>query len=142
MKNIRLIITQKGYDILKAFADETYLYSYIVNNSSELWNRNILNNPDSIKEFNDYIFMIKDNIDEDDELVITESIKDIKRKNISYYAVILDTETGEIQVYNNLSGKVNLPMVNMPLKFDDLETVKRIEQFNQELQNEEEFEFG
>ncbi|MDO5556679.1 MAG: hypothetical protein Q4G05_00315 [Clostridia bacterium] len=142
MKNLRLIITQKGYDILKAFADDNYLYSYVVNNSSELWQRNILNRPDNIKDFGEYIFVVKDRMNQDDERIIIESMDEIKRKNISYYAVILDTETREIQIYNNLSGKVNLPILNMPVKFDDFEIVKRLESFNQEIQQEEDMEFG
>ncbi|MEG2235136.1 MAG: hypothetical protein RR144_01660 [Clostridia bacterium] len=140
MKNVRLIITKLGYEILSAFADDNYLYGYIVNNESELWKTNILYNPDVTKQFDEYLFIGKDNISEDDEIALEESIKDIKRKNISYYIVLLDTETREIRVYNNLSGKVNLPIVDMPVKFDDFEIIKKIEELKYELNSEDEME--
>lgn len=140
MKNVRLIITKLGYEILSAFADDNYLYGYIVNNESELWKTNILYNLDVTKQFDEYLFIGKDNISEDDEIALEESIKDIKRKNISYYIVLLDTETREIRVYNNLSGKVNLPIVDMPVKFDDFEIIKKIEELKYELDSEDEME--
>ncbi len=140
MKCIRLIISKAGYKTLKAFADDNYLYEYIVNNSSELAEINILNNPTLKKEIGDYIFFSKDNISYGDEIVWIQSIQDIKTKNASYYAVILDTETHEMKILKNLSGKINLPIVNMPIKFDDFEIVKRIEKYNLEVNNEMEIE--
>lgn len=132
MKSVRLIISKDGYETLKAFADENYLYEYIVNNYSELDEANILNNPTLKKQIGDYIFFSKDNISSDDEIIWIQSINDIKKKNASYYAVILNNETLEIKVFENLSGKINLPIVNMPVKFDDFEIIKRIEQYNTE----------
>lgn len=140
MKNVRLIITEKGYEILRAFADDNYLYSYIVSNPSELLKTNILNNPDIFKQFGEYILFSKDKVNVDDEMVLEDSIKDIKNKNISYYMALLDTETREVKIYNNLSGKVNLPIFNMPVKFDDFEIIKRIENLTYEQNNEEEME--
>lgn len=130
MKCIRLIISQEGFKSLKAFADDNYIYNYIANNSSELFEINILNNPTLKQQIGDYIFFSKDNINKDDELVIIQSIEDIKRKNASYYAVILDTETLGIKIFKNVSGKINLPIINMPVKFDDFEIIKRIEEYN------------
>ena len=129
MKCIRLIISKTGYKALKAFADDNYLYEYIVNNSSELDEINILNNPTLKKEIGDYIFFSKDNISYEDEIIWIQSIQDIKTKNASYYAVILDTETHEMKILKNLSGNINLPIVNMPIKFDDFEIIKKIEEY-------------
>ena len=130
MKCIRLIISQEGFKSLKAFADDNYIYNYIANNSFELFEINILNNPTLKQQIGDYIFFSKDNINKDDELVIIQSIEDIKKKDASYYAVILDTETLGIKIFKNVSGKINLPIINMPVKFDDFEIIKRIEEYN------------
>ena len=129
MKCIRLIISQEGFKSLKAFADDNYIYNYIANNSFELFEINILN-PTLKQQIGDYIFFSKDNINKDDELVIIQSIEDIKKKDASYYAVILDTETLGIKIFKNVSGKINLPIINMPVKFDDFEIIKRIEEYN------------
>lgn len=130
MKCVRLIISKDGYEALRAFADDNYLYEYIANNSSELDEINILNNPTLKRQIGDYIFFSKDYINDEDEIVWIKSIEDIRRKNASYYAVILNTETLEVKVFENLSGKINLPIVNMPVKFDDFEIIKRIEEYN------------
>lgn len=130
MKCVRLIISKDGYEALRAFADDNYLYEYIANNTAELDEINILNNPNIKKQIGDYIFFSKDNINDEDEIVWIQSIEDIRKKNASYYAVILNTETLEIKVFENLSGKINLPIVNMPVKFDDFEIIKRIEEYN------------
>ena len=130
MKCVRLIISKDGYEALKAFADDNYLYENIANNSAELYEINILNNPTLKQQIGDYIYFTKDNINLEDELIWVQSINDIKRKNASYYAIILDTETFEVKIFKNLSGKINLPIVNMPVKFDDFEIIKRIEEYN------------
>ena len=93
MKCVRLIISKDGYEALKAFADDNYLYENIANNSAELYEINILNNPTLKQQIGDYIYFSKDNINLEDELIWVQSINDIKRKNASYYAIILDTET-------------------------------------------------
>ena len=36
MKKVRLIITEKEFEILKAFAEENYLTKYIANNVNDL----------------------------------------------------------------------------------------------------------
>lgn len=130
MKCVRLIISKDGYEALRAFADDNYLYEYIANNSSELDEINILNNPTLKRQIGDYIFFSKDYINDEDEIVWIKSIEDIRRKNASYHAAILNTETLEVKVFENLSGKINLPIVNMPVKFDDFEIIKRIEEYN------------
>ena len=35
MKKARLLITEKGLEVLKAFAEENYLGNYIANNDNE-----------------------------------------------------------------------------------------------------------
>ena len=46
LKSIKLIISRAGMEQLKAFADDSYLYRYIVNNYTELSDTNIFHNPD------------------------------------------------------------------------------------------------
>ena len=128
MKCVRLIISKNGYESLKAFADDNYLYEYIANNSSELNDINILRNPTLKQQIGDYIFFSKDNINNEDEFILIESIEDIRRKNASYYAVILNTETLEVKIFQNLSGKINLPIVNMLV--NSSEFMKEIEEYN------------
>jgi len=43
MKNVRLIITEKGFETLKAFAEENYLGNYIASNENDLYYKSILN---------------------------------------------------------------------------------------------------
>jgi len=138
MKNVRLIISKKGFDAFKAFSDENYLYSYIVANDNQLYDESIIHNPTILKEIEDYIFFAKDEINEDDELVWELSIKDVKRKDATYYAVLLDPETMEIRVYKNLSGKTNLPIID--LSADDFENISTIEDYKNELSYEQEYE--
>ena len=140
MKNIRLIISKKGFELLKAYSDENYLYNYIVANENELYEKSIIYNPTILKQIEDYIFFARDRINEDDEAVLDMSIKELKHKDASYYMVILNTETGEISIYKNLSGKINLPIINMPVNFDDFEIINRIENCNDELKYEQEYE--
>ena len=90
MKNIRLFIKDKNLNMLKAFSDESYLYNYIVNNYSELPEENIFRNPTIIKKINEMIYISKDNISSDDEIVWNETSKDLKSKNVSFYAVVLE----------------------------------------------------
>ena len=43
MKKVRLIITEKGLETLKAFAEENYLGNYIASNDNDLYYKCILN---------------------------------------------------------------------------------------------------
>lgn len=138
MKNVRLIISKKGFDAFKAFSDENYLYSYIVANENQLYDKSIVHNPTILKEIEDCIFFAKDRINEDDELVWELSIKDMQRKDASYYAVLLDPETMEIRVYQNLSGVINLPIVDTSV--DEFENINRIENYNNDLAYDQEYE--
>jgi len=140
MKNIRLVMSKKGFDILKAFADDSYLYNYIVNNPSELWEDNILNNPDVLQQYDEDIFFSKDYINEDDEYVLKDSITDVKAKNISYYMVLIDSETKELTVYKHLFGRVNIPVINVPINEDDFTIIEKLENLSKELSYEEEME--
>ena len=125
--NIRLFIKCKNLDMLQAFSDEVYLYEYIVNNYSELPEENIFRNPRFLKKLEEMIYFSKNNISNDDVIVWNETSKDLKNKDISFYAVILDPKNGSFTIYNNL-------------KTDIFEAVNKIEQFNKELENEEEME--
>lgn len=138
MKNIRLFIKSKNLDMLQAFSDEVYLYDYIVNNYSELPEENIFRNPTLVKRIEEMIYFSKNNISNDDVIVWNETSRDLKSKNISFYAVILDSENGSFTTYNNL--KASIPYLQINSNTDVFEAVNKIEQFNKELEFEEEME--
>ena len=138
MKNIRLFIKSKNLDMLQAFSDESYLYNYIVNNYSELPEDNIFRNPTLIKRLEEMIYFSKNDISNDDVIVWNETSRDLKSKNISFYAVILDSENGPFTTYNNL--KASIPYLQINLNTDVFDAVNKIEQFNKELEFEEEME--
>lgn len=136
--NIRLFIKCKNLDMLHAFSDEVYLYEYIVNNYSELPEENIFRNPTFLKKLEEIIYFSKNNISNDDVIVWNETSRDLKSKNISFYAVILDSENGSFTTYNNL--KASIPYLQINLNTDVFDAVNKIEQFNKELEFEEEME--
>ena len=138
MKNIRLFIKCKNLDMLQAFSDEVYLYDYIVNNYSELPEENIFRNPTLVKRIEEMIYFSKNNISNDDVIVWNETSRDLKSKNVSFYAVILDPENGSFTIYNNL--KTDIPYLHINSKTDIFEAVNKIEQFNKGLEYEEEME--
>ena len=138
MKNIRLFIKSKNLDMLQAFSDESYLYNYFVNNYSELPEDNIFRNPTLIKRLEEIIYFSKNDISSDDVIVWNETSRDLKSKNISFYAVILDPENGSFTIYNNL--KSNIPYLHINSRTDIFEAVNKIEQFNKGLEYEEEME--
>lgn len=138
MKNIRLFIKSKNLDMLQAFSDESYLYNYIVNNYSELPEDNIFRNPTLIKRLEEMIYFSKNDISNDDVIVWNETSRDLKSKNISFYAIILDSENGSFTTYNNL--KASIPYLQINSNTDVFEAVNKIEQFNKELEFEEEME--
>ena len=138
MKNIRLFIKCKNLDMLQAFSDEVYLYDYIVNNYSELPEENIFRNPTLVKRIEEMIYFSKNNISNDDVIVWNETSRDLKSKNISFYAVILDSENGSFTTYNNL--KASIPYLQINLNTDVFDAVNKIEQFNKELEFEKEME--
>ena len=138
MKNIRLFIKSKNLDMLQAFSDESYLYNYFVNNYSELPEDNIFRNPTLIKRLEDIIYFSKNDISSDDVIVWNETSRDLKSKNISFYAVILDSENGSFTTYNNL--KASIPYLQINSNTDVFEAVNKIEQFNKGLEYEEEME--
>lgn len=136
--NIRLFIKCKNLDMLQAFSDEVYLYDYIVNNYSELPEENIFRNPTLVKRIEEIIYFSKNDISSDDVIVWNETSRDLKSKNISFYAVILDSENGSFTTYNNL--KASIPYLQINSNTDVFEAVKKIEQFNKGLEYEEEME--
>ena len=138
MKNIRLFIKSKNLDMLQAFSDESYLYNYIVNNYSELPEDNIFRNPTLIKRLEEMIYFSKNDISNDDVIVWNETSRDLKSKNISFYAIILDSENGSFTTYNNL--KASIPYLQINSNTDVFEAVNKIEQFNKGLEYEEEME--
>ena len=138
MKNIRLFIKGKNLNMLQAFSDESYLYNYIVNNYSELPEENIFRNPTFIKKLDEILYFSKDNISADDEVVWNETSRDLKSKNVSFYAVVLDPLNGSFTVYNNL--KSCIPYLQIDSNTDIFEAINKIEKFNKSLEYEEEME--
>lgn len=137
MKKARLLITEKGLEVLKAFAEENYLGNYIANNDNEAYYKNILNFPDVLVELKDDIVLFaKEDISSDDEFVWVETMADMKKKNATYYSVIFDTDTREIKEFSNESGKVKLPFSNL----DTFEKLKGIEEMVYEKVMEEDME--
>ena len=137
MKKARLLITEKGLEVLKAFAEENYLGNYIANNDNEAYYKNILNFPDVLVELKDDIVLFaKEDISNDDEFVWIETMADMKKKNATYYSVIFDTDTREIKEFSNESGKVKLPFSNL----DTFEKLKGIEEMVYEKVMEEDME--
>ena len=124
--------------MLQAFSDESYLYNYIVNNYSELPEDNIFRNPTLIKRLEEMIYFSKNDISNDDVIVWNETSRDLKSKNISFYAIILDSENGSFTTYNNL--KASIPYLQINSNTDVFEAVNKIEQFNKGLEYEEEME--
>lgn len=137
MKKARLLITEKGLEVLKAFAEENYLGNYIANNDNEAYYKNILNFPDVLVELKDDIVLFaKEDISSDDEFVWVETMADMKKKDATYYSVIYDTDTKEIKEFSNESGKVKLPFSNL----DTFEKLKGIEEMVYEKVMEEDME--
>lgn len=137
MKKARLLITEKGLEVLKAFAEENYLGNYIANNDNEAYYKNILNFPDVLVELKDDIVLFaKEDISNDDEFVWIETMADMKKKNATYYSVIFDTDTKEIKEFSNESGKVKLPFSNL----ETFEKLKGIEEMVYEKVMEEDME--
>ena len=124
--------------MLQAFSDESYLYNYIVNNYSELPEDNIFRNPTILKKLEEMIYFSKENISDDDEIVWNETSRDLKSKNVSFYAIILDPINGSFTVYNNL--KNTIPYLQIDSNTDIFEAVNKIGQFNKDLEYEEEME--
>lgn len=142
LKSIKLIISKAGMEELKAFADDSYLYRYIVNNYTELSDTNIFHNPD-IENYlsKENLLFVKFNLSFDDELVIKDALQELIKKNATFYAYVSDDGTGAFFVCKNFSGKINLPIVdNMYRNIDDFEVVNNIESYINELENQEEME--
>lgn len=137
MKNVRLITTKDGFEVLKAFLEENYLGNYIANNENELFYIDITNFPDVFENFeNDTILFSKNDITQDDEFVWLETMKDMQRKNATYYSIIINTEDKSIEEFMNESGKIVIPI----LKLDSSERIENIENLVNERMLEEDLE--
>lgn len=137
MKNVRLITTKNGFEVLKAFLEENYLGNYIANNESDLFYVDITNSPDVMENLeNDTILFSKNDITQDDEFVWIETMQDMKRKNATYYSIIINTEDKSIEEFMNESGKIVLPI----LKLESSERIENIENLVNDRMLEEDLE--
>ena len=84
------------------------------------------------------IYFSKTGITEDDEFVWKETSQDLKNKNISYYAVVLDLKNGSFLIYNNLKDKIQY--IEIDKNTDLFEAINKIEKYNKELEYEDEME--
>lgn len=107
MKSLKLFIQAKDFKRLLAFSDEGYLYNYIVNNATELDENNIFRNPTISMKLEDMIYIAKMDINKDDELVWKETSRDLRRKKVSYCAVILDSKDNTFTVDRNLTDRMS-----------------------------------
>lgn len=138
MNNLRLFIEKDYLKMLQAFADDGYLYNYIVNNYSELSEDNIFRNPTVLKEIENMIYLAKNNISLDDKIVWEETNKELKKKKVSFYAVITDRKSGAFFVYNNLDNEI--PYLKINKDTDLFDAIRKIEEFNMEIEYEEDME--
>lgn len=137
MKNVRLITTKDGFEVLKAFLEENYLGNYIANNESDLFYVDITNFPDVLENLeNDTILFSKNDITKDDEFVWLETMQDMQRKNATYYSIIINTEDKSIEEFMNESGKIVIPI----LKLESSERIDKIENLVNERMLEEDLE--
>ena len=137
MKNIRLLTTKGGFEVLKAFLEENYLGNYIASNENELFYIDITNFPDVLENFdNDTILFSKNDITQDDEFVWVETMQDMKRKNATYYSIIINTEDKSVEEFINESGKIVLPI----LQLKNSERIEKIENLVNEIILEEDLE--
>lgn len=137
MKNVRLITTKDGFEVLKAFLEENYLGNYIASNENELFYIDITNFPDVLENLeNDTILFSKNDITQDDEFVWLETMQDMQRKNATYYSIIINTEDKSIEEFMNESGKIVIPI----LKLDSSERIENIENLVNERMLEEDLE--
>ncbi len=137
MKNVRLITTKNGFEVLKAFLEENYLGNYIANNESDLFYIDITNSPDVMENLeNDTILFSKNDITQDDEFVWIETMQDMRRKNATYYSIIINTEDKSIEEFMNESGKIVLPI----LKLESSERIENIENLVNDRMLEEDLE--
>lgn len=137
MKNVRLITTKNGFEVLKAFLEENYLGNYIANNENDLFYIDITNSPDVLENLeNDTILFSKNDITQDDEFVWVETMQDLKRKNATYYSIIINTEDKSIEEFMNESGKIVIPI----LKLDSSERIENIENLVNDRMLEEDLE--
>ena len=84
------------------------------------------------------IYFSKTEITEDDEFVWKETSQNLKNRNVSYYAVVLDPKNGSLFIYNNLKNKI--PYIEIDRDTDLFESINKIEKFNKGLEYEEEME--
>ena len=137
MKNIRLLTTKDGFEVLKAFLEENYLGNYIASNENELFYIDITNFPDVLENLeNDTILFSKNDITQDDEFVWVETMQDMKRKNATYYSIIINTEDKSVEEFINESGKIVLPI----LQLKNSERIEKIENLVNEIILEEDLE--
>lgn len=137
MKNVRLVTTKDGFEVLKAFLEENYLGNYVANNESDLYFVDITNFPDVLENLeNDTILFSKNDITKDDEFVWLETMQDMQRKNATYYSIIINTEDKSIEEFMNESGKIVIPI----LKLESSERIDKIENLVNERMLEEDLE--
>lgn len=121
MKNIKLLITQRGLEKLKVLMEEWYLTECIVNNSSEVDAINIINKPTILKTLKDLVYFVKDNLKEYDIEFLQLSLKELKNnKQIPYCYILSDNNKVFSVVENNLSyEQINEQQRNIDIELEE-----------------------
>lgn len=106
MKNIKLLISNKGFELLKIIMEEWYLSENIVNNSSEVDDINIIKKPTAIKKVKEFIYFIKNNLKDYDIRFLEMSLKELQtNKDISYCYILENNNKISTILENHISSK-------------------------------------
>lgn len=109
MKNVKMLISQKGLEKLKVLMEEWYLTECIVNNSSEIDEVNIINKPTLLEILHDLIYFRKDNLKDYDIDFLELSLKELKNKKDIPYCYILSENN---KVFSIVENKLSYEKIN------------------------------
>lgn len=118
MKNIKMLISEKGFKKLKVLMEEWYLTECIVNNSSEVDDVNIINKPTLLEKLHDLIFYKRDNLKDYEIDFLEMSLKELKNKKDIPYCYILSDNN---KVFSIVENKLSLEEINEIQNENDFE---------------------
>lgn len=103
MKSIKLLIKENGFELLKILMEEWYLTEYIVNNSSEVDDINVIKHPDFLKRINKFIYLFRSNLKDYDIRFLEMSLKELQEKDIPYSYILEENN----QIFSIVEHKVS-----------------------------------
>ena len=104
MKDVKVLIEERGFEKLRVLMEEWYLTECIVNNSSEVDAVNIINKPTVLERIKNLIYFCKNNIKEHEVDFLELSLKELGRKKDIGYSYILSENN---QVSNVVEHKLS-----------------------------------